>query len=406
MKKLSDIITKLKEEKNQFEIRRSPSRFGFAIFDSVYYVPEEVWNSVVPESKGLMRTPYLKAIENSSNEDERAKYVLIYDQQKAVAAAVFNIVTISGKDFGGKEEPNGKLDKIKEKLKEKTKVKMLICGHTHISGDHGFTYLPELNPQDAYHALADVTYQIRNAEKLRGDIHLQLIKDFYEDEAKHSVHLKVFNYREFQLDPNMFLPILPEWKCFEDYHKAMRSKYRTRTAAIFKQGNALERRNLSAAEIKAQFDRIQELYFNVANKAKVKINHYDTNYFYELKVQMGENFELEAYYLDGKMVGFRSNLFWGEHCEAHSVGVDYEYNTKYAIYQNLLADSVRRAFDRQKSNVIFGRTAMEMKSSLGAVPVKMYCYMRHSGTLTNKTIKPIFHYIKTSEWTERNPFKE
>ncbi len=405
MKKISDLLTKLKSEKEQFETRRTPSRLGFSIFDSIYYLPEKDWNAIVPESKGLMRMPYLKAIENSSNEDERSKYVLFYDGHKVVAAAVFNIVIVTAKDYGNREPAVNKLGKIKENIKEKTKLKILICGHTHISGDHGFIYSPEISHEDAFHALADVTYQIRNSEKLRGDVHLQLIKDFYEEEKITSEHLKIFNYRQFTLDPNMFIPIRPEWKTFDDYLNTMKSKYRSRTVNLFKQGNALERRSLSVEEIQHYFDRIQELYFNVANKAKMKINHYDTNYFVELKKQMQDDFELVGYFLEDKMVGFRTNLFWGEHCEAHSVGVDYDENTKYAVYQNLLADTVRRAFEKQKTNVIFGRTAMEMKSSLGAVPVQMYCYMRHATTVTNKAIKPVFNYIKTSEWVERNPFK-
>jgi hypothetical protein len=235
---------------------------------------------------------------------------------------------------------------------------------------------------------------------------LQLIKDFYEDQSIPSEQLKVFNYRKFKLDPNMFLPILPEWETFADYQNALKSKYRTRMRDMYKRGSALEQRSLSTEEIEAHFDKIQELYFNVANKAKMKINHYDTSYFVELKRQMGDNFVFTGYFLNETMVGFRTNLFWGDHCEAHSVGVDYEFNTEYVVYQQLLADTVKLAIERKKGNVIFGRTAMEMKSNLGAVPVDMYCYMRHSEVVTNKLIKPVFYYIKTSEWTQRNPFKD
>lgn len=406
MKKLSDFISKLKDEKDQFEIRRTPCRFGFSIFDSIHYVPEKEWDTIIPESKGLMKIPYLKAIEDSSKEEERFKYVLIYDGRTIVAAAVFSIFVVSGKDYGSRGIAESKLGKIKGTLKEKTKLKVLICGHTHISGDHGFHYSRAISPEDAYHALADVAYQIRNAEKLRGAVHLQLIKDFYEDQSVPSEYLKVFNYRKFKLDPNMFLPIRPEWQTFEDYQNALKSKYRTRMKTMYKQGSALEQRNLSLEEIEAHFEQIQQLYANVANKAKMKINHYDTTYFVELKRNMNDDFELTGYFLNGKMVGFRTNLFWGEHCEAHSVGVDYEVNTEYAVYQQLLADTVKRAIERKKTNVIFGRTAMEMKSNLGAVPVDMYCYMRHSEVMTNKLIKPAFYYIKTSEWTQRNPFKD
>jgi hypothetical protein len=47
-----------------------------------------------------------------------------------------------------------------------------------------------------------------------------------------------------------------------------------------------------------------------------------------------------------------------------------------------------------------------MKSNIGAEPFDMYCYIRHSGPLLNRAVKPIFNYIRQTEWTQRNPFKE
>ena len=138
----------------------------------------------------------------------------------------------------------------------------------------------------------------------------------------------------------------------------------------------------------------------------MRINHYDTSYLLQLKLNLKEEFELMAYYLNDDMVGFSTTVFWGDNCEAHAIGINYDLNSQYAIYQNILYDDVKTTIERKKSQLILGRTAMEMKSNIGAEPSEMCCYVRHSGPLLNRACKPIFSYIKQTEWERRSPFKD
>lgn len=406
MKTIHDFLKALKTEKNNLETRRTPSKLGISIFDSIDYVPHDDWHAVVPESKGLMRRPYLAAIENSAHESEQSRYVLLYKDKKPVGAAIFNIVVFTGADYRSPKDATKPLQKLKNTLREKAKLRVLVCGHTHLSGNHGFMYSPDITPEEAYHGLADACYQIRRAEKLRGSINVQLIKDFYEDEFAASKHLSVFKYRKFMVDPNMIVTIRPEWETFDDYLKAMNKKYKKKALSTIKKGAALERRSLTAEEIASSLEIIQTLYLNVANKAKVRINHFDATYLLQLKLSMQEDFELIGYYLSGEMVGFCTLIYWGENCEAHAIGLNYEFNNEHAIYLNMLYDDVKTSITKKKSMLILGRTAMEMKSNIGAEPYEMCCYIRHSGPLLNRAFKPVFQYIRQTEWTQRSPFKE
>jgi predicted N-acyltransferase len=405
LKTISDFIQSIKCERDNLETRKRPSKPGISIFDSINSVSEEEWNKVVPEVRGLMRHPYLKAIESSANKNQQSRYALIYKNDTPVAAAIFNIVLFTGEDYGPIKNAQNTLEKFNISFKGKAKLRVLICGHAHISGDHGFIYLPSISPEEAYHALADACYQIRRSEKLRGKIHLQLIKDFYEQDFEASKYLQIFKYHQFKVDPNMILKI-HEWNSFDDYLNAMNTKYRKKTLRVIKQGVSLERRNLSAAEIESKFDKIQTLYLNVANKAKFRINHLDTSYFIQLKLNLKDAFELIGYYHDGDMIGFSTVIFWGDNCEAHAIGINYDLNSALAIYQNMLYDFVKIAIEKKTNKLILGRTAMEMKSNVGAEPVEMCCYIRHSGPLLNRAFKPIFNYIKQTEWIQRKPFKD
>jgi predicted N-acyltransferase len=406
VRRISNLFKLIREEKVNLQIRRTPSNLGIFIFDSIANVPTDEWNKVVPESRGLMRHPYLRAIENSAHKQEQSRYVLIYKEKTPVAAAIFNIAVVTGQDYRSHKSEKNNLEKLTDTIKDKAKVRILVCGHTHISGDHGFIYSPEISHKEAYHALADACYKIRRSEKLNGKIDLQLVKDFYEEQYEASKHLKVFKYRQFKVDPNMVLKIRPEWSSFEQYLNAMNTKYRKKTLSVVKQGAALERRRLTAEEIESNFDKIQELYLNVANKAKVRINHFDTSYLVQLKLNMKNDFDLTAYYLNDAIVGFSTMITWGDNAEGHAIGMNYDFNNEYAIYQNILYDFVKVTIEKKKGRLILGRTAMEMKSNIGAEPLEMYCYIRHSAPLLNRAFKPVFNYIRQTEWTQRNPFKE
>lgn len=400
MKKISDFKALFKKKKEELELRNSPSEFQFSIFDSIHHVPIGQWASVVPEAQGLMREGYLKAIEQSASAEESSKYVLIYQGETPVAAAIFNIILITGEDYGRQEVDTSKLNILKKNLK----LRVLICGHSHISGEHGFIYSTSIDSQQAFHALADATYQIRRAEKLKGNIDLVLIKDFDEEDAPS--YLKSFSYRQFKVDPNMILAIRSSWTSFDEYLGVLKTKYRKRAKSIFKKGSALESQIFSKSEIQDNFAQIDALYKQVSLKANVRLNHFDTSYFIALKEHLDSKFEFRAYFIDDLIVGFSTILFWGDKCEAHAIGLNYEYNTKHALYQNMLYDFVKRAISSESKELILGRTAMEMKSNLGALPKDMFCFLRHPGAITNRAIKPVFNYIKKTDWECRSPFKE
>ena len=64
---------------------------------------------------------------------------------------------------------------------------------------------------------------------------------------------------------------------------------------------------------------------------------------------------------------------------------------------------------RGKNNfteIIFARTALEIKSSVGAKPKPMYGYVQHKNKVLNKCMPTFFEWFEPKiVWQERNPFK-
>jgi hypothetical protein len=69
---------------------------------------------------------------------------------------------------------------------------------------------------------------------------------------------------------------------------------------------------------------------------------------------------------------------------------------------DMLGCSIHNGFKR----INFGRTAMEIKSSIGAKPEQLFGWMQHKNTMVNRNLGFIFNLLEPkAKWIERNPFK-
>jgi len=125
-----------------------------------------------------------------------------------------------------------------------------------------------------------------------------------------------------------------------------------------------------------------------------------------MKKVLGEKFNFVGYYHEQKLIGFRSTFILENEIEAHFVGLNYSINKELELYQNILYDYVKDSLDKKAKHLFLGRTAAEIKSTLGAEAIELTCYIRHRNPLSNRIIKPFVDFLKPSEWIPRNPFKE
>jgi hypothetical protein len=403
--------------KKKSVLRKKATDFAFAVFDSVDMINKEHWNEVAIHGSEFLQLPYLTVLENEHPENMRFRYSIIYKGKQPSAIAYFQVIDFSSESFGSlieKEDDEascavaGYVKKhITNHLKRTANhfnMRLLICGNAFISGEHGFTVVPDVDPKDAFDALADVIFRISRAEKLRGKIAAVLVKDFYRENRSASDELAEFKYHNFLVEPNMVVDI--QWRSFEEYLGAMSKKYRNRAKSIVKKGAELERVAFSEKEIIENKDRILGLYNNVHLKAKFRMASLSVNYFAELKKALGEKFSFIGYYFKGELIGFRTSFLLENALEAHFIGLDYEYNKELDLYQNILYDYLKESLDSGARKLFLGRTASEIKSTIGAEAHELICYIRHRNPLSNRIIRPFIDYLKPSEWVPRNPFKE
>ena len=417
MRTIGQFRERLRLRKEERDLRQQASRFGISLFDSIRFVPESHWDSVVA-ARPTLRRRYLAGLENSEPDDIQFRYALCYEGTRPVGAIVVQIVDMSGRALGSRAQSaesapsgaslTGKVKTVSRAATDRMGARVLICGSAFLSGEHGFAFADDLKAADVFQGLADVLYRIRRADKLFGQVGGVLVKDFFaeSDAARHAEELTKFGYRSFAVDPTMVVPIRPEWESFEDYVGSMTKKYRGRVKSVRKKGAKLRSARLSLDEIASSGRRIHELLEAVAQKAKFRIVDHPPKYFYAMKEALGDDFEVTGYFLEDRMVGFTSTFVSGGDLEGHYLGLDYAHNREHAVYQNILLDDVAEGIARRSQQVWLGRTALEIKSSIGAVPRPLSCYIRHRNPIGNRAMRPLFHLVKPSQWTRRNPFGE
>ncbi len=407
---------KIPNKKNA-ALRKKNSDFSFALYDSVSMLDSELWNSIANYGSPFLKTPYLEVLENTHPDTMHFHYAIIYEDKKPIAIAYFQVLDFSFDGFESLVEKENTAFScpitgyMKKYLANhffrrtgKVNMRLQICGNVFVSGEHGLAYSPEINKIEALEVLPEIINEINKAEKRIGKIAAIIIKDFYATTKIVSDELKEFKYHDFLGEPNMILNI--NWETFDGYLNAMSKKYRNRAKSIFKKGEELQCKNFSSNDIYKNSKQIQQLYDNVFLKASFSMASISTNYFVEMKKKFQKKFNFIAYYYHDELIGFRTSFIFEDSMEAHFIGIDYQVNKNVELYQNILYDYVKEAIDNNLHLLILGRTASEIKSTIGATAYPLTCYIRHNNPLSNHLIKHFIDSIKTSNWIPRNPFKE
>lgn len=391
--------------------------FSFSLNNSVSHINSKDWDIVAGFGSPFLQLPYLSVVENQHPDNMCFHYATIYQDAKPVAITYFQVVNFSSETFEnyiGKESAEVSCvitSYLKKYLTNhlirnvsKINMRLLICGNAFVSGEHGLACIPGINKTEVFDVLADIIYEISEIEKSRGKIAAILVKDFSTTAKDVADELKEFKYHDFLVEPNMIVNV--SWDTFDEYLNAMSKKYRNRAKSILKKGTELQRKHFSANDIKAHASEIQKLYDNVHLKATFRMASLTSDYFVEMKTAMKDHFNFIAYYHNETLVGFRTSFILNDSVEAHFIGLNYEVNKELELYQNILYDYIKETIEHQLPKLTLGRTASEIKSTVGAEAYQLICYIRHRNPLSNQLIKPFIDSIKTTEWIPRNPFKD
>jgi hypothetical protein len=230
-------------------------------------------------------------------------------------------------------------------------------------------------------------------------------KDFYPKSIGFANELTKARFRTFQVDHNMVMPVLPEWLSFDDYLMAMNTKFRTKAKAALTKSSTLEIIDADFDDLDQHMAVLTRLYENVHSRADFRLGKLNMKTLLSLVKELPNQFRVRLYKLDGEVVGFLTAMSCGDVLEAHVIGLNYDFNKDYALYQRMLYDYVALAIQLRSTRIVFGRTAAEIKSTVGAFPVDLTCCFLHRRLVSNALLNLILNYVKPSDYPQRDPWK-
>jgi hypothetical protein len=390
------------------------SAFDIALFSTVDDIPFEHWNKVLNKEKLPLTIPYLAAVEVKPVRNMSFHYAIVYKDIVPVAVLYFqefdfSLANISRNVNVARIESvlNGlkKMAGISVNGNDGVAARLLVLGNTYTTGEYGFHYTSDFPEESLSEIVLLATQKIIEGQKKQGKINAVLLKDFYKTREQQLKEIRDNNFHVFNVQPSMELTIQPEWKTFEDYLAAFSSKYRVRAKSALKKGVRLTHREFTADDISAHYEKIMQLYTNVEEKADFQLVTISKTYFYDLKIALENNFIFKGFFLEDELVAFATLLHGNDCLEANFVGMNYDFNLDNCIYQNILYDDVKMAIDRKVKVLYFGRTALEIKSTLGAEPLDMFLFIKHNNSITNSILGTVMANLKQAEWIQRRPFK-
>ena len=379
------------------------NQYSATVFDTIDSISSDDFASLNDTSNIYFSQGFLKAFE-VSNPNISFKYIVIYDNSKAIGLANIQIISL-GIDVILK---NIKISKSVKKVFRffmcNYPLKIMFCGNMFLSGEHGIILNQDIHKKSAFLIISRTIKELSSLKENR-PLHAIFIKDFYQESLPITDHLLDYNYIKMPVEPNMIFKLNPNWKTFEDYTDALKSKYRVKVNKADKTSSHLTAKLFNENDFKVYKEELQQLYENTIANANFNAQVLNLNTYIKLRALYKDDFIVKAYFLEDKLIGFLSALVNNNHLDAHFIGLDYELNKTHAIYPRILNDYVRLGIENKVSQINFGRTASEIKSTIGATPENLVCYTRHRRNFINKLLKPFISQVQIKDFKQHEPFK-
>lgn len=391
-------------------------QLNFIVYDKVSEIPANDWNSASETDKVFFNLNYLKSLEDAKPVALSFRYVVLYEANLPIACFCFQLLNVASNELGSilnlekygwlAGKVTSAIDKVIFKRNNGTANYILCCGSFFVSGEYGISFSDKNKVQTVYQVLPQVIDKVKdNIEKNNDDVCALIVKDFFDASAIDNILIDE-GYSSLPMDPEMIFHVHKNWNNFEDYLAALAAKYRLRANNSIKKLEQVKIKFLTLKEIEKHGDEILSLYKQVQENASVRLVRANIDYFINLKKNLEDNFYIKAFFLDDKLIAFKSGINYHSNHEAHLIGMKYSLNKPLLVYQNLLYSFIKDAIEMKSTRLFFGRTALEIKTTVGAKPYPLYAYFRLNNSILNSMIKPLINRSKPEEWTPRDPFKK
>jgi predicted N-acyltransferase len=378
--------------------------YSFKIYNSTAQLPSN-WNDLTVSTIFLSKK-YLEILEKSAPENMICHFIGLFNHETLVGVALSQFLDLNKMESFGNRDQCIKTT-IRNLVFKKFGSRVLVIGNNMLTGQNSFAIAESVNKKEVMQTLVNATKALKkNFQSTGKKVHITTYKDFCKEEIKNFNIPEFKNEYQFSTQPNMVFAINENWKSEQDYIDSLSKKYRDQYKRTRKKAAGIEKRKLHLQEIIALEDTIYDLYLHVAKNAPFNTFFLPKNHFRTFKEIFKDKFLFYGYFVDEKLIGFNTLIKNGSVMDTYFLGYDDSIQREKMLYLNMLYDMIAYSINKGFKEIIFARTALEIKSSVGAKPIQMYGYIGHTNPVVNVFMPKIFRYLEPeTPWQERNPFK-
>lgn len=375
----------------------------FRIYDSIHDVPAD-WN-ILAEENIFLSTDYLGVLDVSAPLNMTCKYLAFFNDNILCGIAISQFLDLNQLQSFGDRDKRVK-SAIRNFIFKNFNSHVLFIGNNMLTGQNAFVFSEAITNSQVITALQQAILELKRIYKSQGKlVHITTYKDFEEDEVA-PFNFVLSEYYKFSIHPNMVFEVRPSWRSFNDYVNSLSKKYRDQYKRSVRKSAGIIRRKMKLEEIIENEEIIYGLYSHVARNAPFNTFFLSKNHFAALKSALGDNFKFYGYFEDDRLIGFNTLIKNGNALDTYFLGYDSDLQRDRLLYLTMLYDMIGYAIKKEFHTIVFARTALEIKSSVGAKPVIMYGFLQHKNSLLQRNMNFFFNYFEPKlEWKPRNPFK-
>lgn len=380
------------------------SNYSFQIYFSSENLPSN-WD-VIALNNIFLSKDYLKILEKSAPENMICHFIGFFRDKELVGIALSQFLDLNKLESFGERDKCIKTS-IRNSIFKNFCSHVLILGNNMLTGQNAYALSDRIDKNTALLCLKTASKKLETIFKNKGQkVHITTFKDFPQEETTVFQKAGFQDYFQFSTQPNMIFDIPTHWKTEQDYINALSKKYRDQYKRARKKANGVVKIKMHLEDIIKHEDTIYDLYFHVAKNAHFNTFFLAKNHFRTLKKILKDEFLFYGYFLDGKLIGFNTIIKNGEVMDTYFLGYDESIQREKMLYLNMLYDILAYSINKGFKEIVFARTALEIKSAVGAKPQEMFGYMKHSNIILDTVIEKLFCYLEPEvAWQERNPFK-
>lgn len=342
------------------------------------------------------------------------RYVVISDRDRVVGIVYTQVLYFNGGEsiryYNGQATPRCFFQALGRNIKglvaRQVGFNTLICGNLMLTGEHGYIVDEGYDSASIIQSALKAVQETLESEGIH--ISVILLKDFKTGSGPSRKKLQDWRYHAFHILPSMNMRLDAKWNTYQDYLNALSSKYRVRANKARKclQEGKIRTQEMHLDHLSEYKDQMHSLYAQVVDDSGFNTIQLEKDFFSTLKQRLQDDCSILGYFDGDKLIGFLTAIRNGKELEAHFIGYDIHLNPSYKLYLNMLLDFITIGLSWRCESIQFARTATEIKSSVGAFPVEMTCYIRHRNHFSNKFIRPLLDYLQEEEEAIiRHPFK-